>query len=111
MPSIHIGTVTLTNANTPLTLASGLATAAARTRTMARQLFIQCNQNFSVGDSTVTPTTGIVCSAVNVAGAAQNAPHTPTLGTTAAPPGIINLAEVYVVSSTGGAVVTFMWIP
>jgi len=110
MSSIHIGTVTLTNANVPLSLASGLSGTAA-TRMMARQVFIQCNQNFSVGASTVTATTGIVCSAVNAAAAAQNAPHTPTLGSTAAAPGIINLAEVFVVSATGGAVVNFLWIP
>lgn len=110
MPSIHIGTVTLTNANTPLSLASGLP-GLGTVRMMARQVFIQCNQNFSVGASTVTATTGIVCSAVNPAGVAQNAPHTPVLGTTSAAPGLINLAEVFVVSATGGAVVTFLWIP
>lgn len=105
MASIHIGTVTLTNANVPLPLVSG------PTQTKARQLFIQCNQNFSVGASNVTTTTGIVGSAVNAAAAALNAPHTIILGSTAAAPGIINLAEVFVVSATGGAVVTFLWIP
>ena len=109
MASIHIGTLTLTTANAPLSLASGLP-GLATIRTVARQLFIQCNQNFSVGASNVTPTTGIVCSAVNTAAAALNAPHTPMLGTTAASP-IINLAEVFCVSATPGAVVTFLWIP
>lgn len=108
MASIHIGTVTLTNANAPLSLASGLSGTAA-VRTMARQLFIQCNANFSVGASNVSPTTGLLCSPVGAAAAALNAPHTPVFGTTAAQP-IINLAEVFVVSSTGGAVVTFLWI-
>jgi hypothetical protein len=108
MASIHIGTVTLTNANAPLSLASGLSGIAA-VRTMARQLFIQGNAAFSVGSSAVTATTGLQCSPVNAVGAAQNAPHTPVFGTTAAQP-IINLAEVFVVSSTGGAVVTFLWI-
>ena len=61
------------------------------------------------GSSNVSPTTGLLCSAVNAGVAATNAPHTPTFGTTAAQP-IINLAEVFVVSSTGGAVVTFLWI-
>ena len=103
MASIHISTVTLTNANVAVALIPG------PTQTKARQLFIQCNQNFSVGDKTVTPTTGLLCSAVAAAGAAQNAPHTPVFGNTAAMP-IINLAEVFVVSTTGGAVVTFLWI-
>jgi len=102
MASIHIGTVTLTNANAAVALVPG------PTQTKARQLFIQCNAAFSVGDKTVTPTTGLLCSAVG-GGAATNAPHTPCFGTTAAMP-IINLAEVFVVSSTGGAVVTFLWI-
>jgi len=110
MASIHIGTLTLTNGSVPLSLASGLSGTAA-TRTMARQLFIQCNQNFSVGASNVTPTTGIVCSAVSPGGVAQNAPHTPMLGSTAAPTGLLNLAEVFCVSATPGAVVTFLWIP
>lgn len=103
MASIHIGSITLTNANAPLPLVSG------PTQTKARQLFIQCNANFSVGSSTVTPTTGLLCSAVNAGGGALNAPHTPVFGSTAAMP-IINLAEVFVVSSTGGAVVTFLYI-
>lgn len=103
MASIHIGSITLTNANAPLPLVPG------PTQTKARQLFIQCNAAFSVGASNVTPTTGLLCSAVNAAGVAQNAPHTPTFGSTAAMP-IINLAEVFVVSSTGGAEVTFLWI-
>jgi hypothetical protein len=110
MASIHIGTLTLTNANVALSLASGL-TGTAVTRTMARQLFIQCNNNFSVGAANVTPSTGIVCSAVNPANAAQNAPHTPVLGSTAAPTGLLNLAEVFCVSATPGAIVTFLWIP
>lgn len=109
MASIHIGSVTLTNANTPLSLASGLS-GTARVRTMARQLFIQCSAAFNVGDSTVTPTTGIFGSAVAAAGAAQNAPNTIQLGVTSGMP-IINLAEVNVVSATGGAVVTFLWLP
>lgn len=103
MASIHTGTVTLTNANVALPLASG------PTQTKARQLFIQCSAAFSVGASNVTATTGLLCSAVNAVGVAQNAPHTPVFGSTAAMP-IINLAEVYVVSATGGAVVTFLWI-
>jgi len=45
------------------------------------------------------------------AGAAVNAPHTIPLGTTAAPPGIINLAEVFAVSATPGAIVSFLYIP
>ncbi len=102
MPCVHIGTKTLTNANTPLPLTT--------TRVMARQLFIQCNQAFSVGDSTVTPTTGILGSAVNAAGAAQNAPNTVTMGSTAGGP-IINLNEVNVVSTTGGAVASFLYLP
>lgn len=102
MPSVHIGTRTLTAGSVALPLTTA--------RVVARQLFIQCNQNFSVGDSTVTPTTGILCTAVNAAASALNGPHTPILGSTAAQP-IINLNEVYCVSSTPGAVVTFLYLP
>lgn len=102
MPSIHIGTRTLTNANVALPLTP--------TRVMARQLFIQGNQLFSFGDSTVTTTTGILCSIANAAAGASNGPHTPVLGTTAAQP-IINLNEIYCVSATGGAIIAFAYIP
>lgn len=102
MPSVHIGSKTLTNANVALPLTA--------TRVMARQVFIQCNQTFAVGDSTVTATTGIIGSAVNATGAAQNAPHTPCLGQTSGSP-LVNLNEVFAVSSTPGAVVTFLWLP
>lgn len=102
MPSVHIGTRTLTAGSVALPLTT--------VRVAARQLFIQCNQNFNVGDSTVTTTTGILCTAVSSGGAALNGPHTPVLGSTAAQP-IINLNEVYCISSTPGAVVTFLYLP
>jgi hypothetical protein len=101
MASIHQGTITLTNASVAVPLSAS--------RVACRQLFIQCNQNFSVGASNVTPTTGLVCSAVSAAAVATNAPHTPTLGTTSGS-SLINLAEVFCVSATPGAVVTFLYI-
>lgn len=101
MASIHTGTVTLTTANTPVALTP--------TRISCRQLFVQCNQTFNIGASNVTTSTGLACSAVSVAAVATNAPHTPVFGTTAASP-IINLAEVFCVSATPGAVVTFLYI-
>lgn len=101
MASIHQGTITLTNA--------GVAVALSPTRIGCRQLFVQCNQNFSLGGALVTTSTGIICSAVNAGGAAVNAPHTPCLGTTGAA-ALINLAEVFCVSATPGAVVTFIYI-
>jgi hypothetical protein len=101
MSSIHTGTITLASGGVaqPLTVA----------RTVCRQLFIQCNAAFNVGASTVTTSTGLSCSAAST-GAAQNAPHTPVLGSTAASP-IINLAEVFCVSATPGAIVNFLYIP
>lgn len=102
MSSIHTGTVTLTTANTPVALTAA--------RVVCRQLFIQCNAAFNIGAVVVTTSTGLACSAVAVAGAAVNAPHTPVFGTTAASP-IINLAEVFCVSATPGAIVTFLYIP
>jgi hypothetical protein len=102
MASIHQGTITLANAGVAQALSPGV-------RVACRQLFIQCNQNFSVGASNVTPTTGLVCSAVSAAAVATNAPHTPTLGTTSGS-SLINLAEVFCVSATPGAVVTFLYI-
>lgn len=102
MSSIHTGTQTLTVANTPVALTAA--------RVVCRQLFIQCNQTFNVGASAVTTSTGLAGSAIAVAGAAVNAPHTFVFGTTAASP-IINLAEVFCVSATPGAIVTFLYIP
>lgn len=101
MSSIHTGTITLTNASVAVPLTAA--------RVVCRQLFIQCNAPFNVGASAVTTTTGLSCSAAST-GAAQNAPHTPVLGSTAASP-IINLAEVFCVSSTPGAIVNFLYIP
>lgn len=98
--AIHIGSVTLTNANTPLPLTNS--------RTTARQLFLQGNAAFSVGASTVTATTGIQCSAVGAV-PAVNAPHTPCLGNTGGPH-TIELSQTYVVSATPGAVINFLYI-
>lgn len=105
MAGIHTGSITLTNANVPVALSTGTSTPL---RVPCRQVFIQGNASFNIGAVNVTTSTGIQCSAVG-AGAAVNAPHTPVLGTTGGPP-LINLAELYAVSATPGAIINFLYI-